>query len=46
MIAQKVMDGEFDGETKSYRESITIGLRSFSDPICKKAIARLESIKK
>jgi len=40
-IARQVLAGEFDGCDRSTRESLVIGLRSISHPLCRKALARL-----
>jgi hypothetical protein len=40
-IARQVLAGEFDGADKSTVESLTIGLRSISIPLCQQALNRL-----
>ena len=40
-VAKQVLAGEFAGADKSTVESLTIGLRGISHPLCKQALARL-----
>lgn len=42
-VARQVMAGEFDGADRSTAESITIGLRSIGHPLCRQALARLQT---
>ena len=40
-VAKQVLAGEFDGCDGSTRESLIIGLRSVSQPLCQKAVEKL-----
>jgi hypothetical protein len=40
-VAKQVLAGEFDGCDSSTGESLKIGLRSVTHPICKQALGRL-----
>ena len=42
-IARQVLCGEFDGATRSTVESLVIGLRGISYPVCQQALTRLRN---
>ena len=42
-IARQVMAGEFDGADRSTAESLTIGLRGITHPLCRAALERLHT---
>ncbi len=40
-VARQVLAGEFNGADDSTRQSLIIGLRSISHPVCRRALERL-----
>jgi len=45
-VAQKIIDGGFDGADGSTCESLRIGLEIINHPLCRSAMERIENIKK
>jgi hypothetical protein len=41
-VAAQVLAGEFDGADRSTSQSLAIGLRQVSHPLCRRALMRLE----
>ena len=45
-VAQKIIDGGFDGADGSTCESLMMGLEVINHPLCRSAMERIQNIKK